>query len=503
MKREILINVEFQETRVAVLYNSVLEEFYIERPEDIRLVGNIYKGKIKTILPGIAGAFVDIGINKNGFLLTSEKMSPLVLEDEPRGTEIDILDVFLGRKPQLKVKAVDTLKVGQEVLVQAVKEPYGLKGPRLTTNLSLPGRYLVFMPHQVHFGISRRIEDGRERTRLKKILETLNIPDGMGLIVRTAGLGKGRKEFARDLNYLLNLYKRINRLAGSKNAPLLLHQEYDILLRTIRDTFTEDVDRLVIDSKEQFKRLMHFVNMLCPHLRKNVSYYLGEEDLFEKFTIDKEIQKLYQMRVNLRSGGYVVIEQTEGLVAVDVNSGKFVGRKNLEDTVFNVNMEAANEIARQIRLRDLGGIIIIDFIDMEKSSHRERVYQTFLEALKADKARSNVLSVSEIGLIQMTRQRIRRSIESRMYDNCPYCKGRGSIKSALTVTILAIRSLKKTLKNLRRRGNISIYVHPDVAWKLLNEQRSAISYLEDRYKSRILINEDPKKHIEDISIEVA
>ncbi|MBM3252923.1 MAG: Rne/Rng family ribonuclease [Candidatus Omnitrophica bacterium] len=501
MKREILINVEFQETRVAILNKGVLEEFYIERADETRLVGNIYKGRIKTILLGIAGAFVDIGINKNGFLLTSEKISPLVLEDEPHVLETEIF--IPSKKPQIKTKVVDSLKPGQELTVQVVKEPYGIKGPRLTTNITLPGRYLVLMPRQMHFGISRRIENEQERTRLKKVLESLSIPTGMGLIVRTAGSGKERKEFQRDLNYLLNLWKRINRLAGFKSAPFLLHQEYDIILRNIRDTFTEDVDKLFIDSKEQFKRILHFVNILCPHLKRNISYYTGDEDLFEKFNIDTEIEKLYRTRVGLRSGGYIVIEQTEGLVAIDVNSGKFVGKKSLEDTVFNVNMEAANEIARQIKLRDLGGIIIIDFIDMEKESHRNRVYQTFLEALKLDKARSNVLPVSEIGLIQMTRQRTRRSIESKMYDSCSYCKGRGSIKSALTMSILAIRNLKKMLKDLHRRSNVSIYVHPDVAWKLLNEQRSAISYLEDRYKSKIIINEDPKKHIEDIEIKVA
>ncbi len=501
MKRNILINIEFQEVRAAVLDNDILEEFYIERSDETRLVGNIYKGRIKTVLPGIGGAFVDIGIKKNGFLLTSEKINPLVLEDESVVMETDIL--LPHNKGQNQAKQASPLRVAQELVVQVIKEPYGLKGPRLTTNISLPGRYIVLMPYQMHFGISRRIDDSQERLRLKKILEMLNIPSGMGLIVRTAGSGKGKREFQRDLNYLLNLWKRISRFSHSKSAPQLLHQEYDIILRTIRDTFTEDIDKFVVDSREQFKRIMHFVNMLCPHLKKNVSLYSGDEDIFEKFNIENQIEKLYQTRVNLRSGGYVVIEQTEGLVAIDVNSGKFVGRKNLEETVFNVNIEAANEVARQIRLRDLGGIIIIDFIDMEKESHKNRVYQTFLEALKLDKARSNVLHLSEIGLVQMTRQRIRRSIESRMYDNCPYCKGRGSIKSAVTMSILTIRNIRKALKNLKNRSSISVYVHPDVAWRLLNEQRSSISYLEDRYRSKIIINEDPKKHIEDLNIEVS
>ena len=280
----------------------------------------------------------------------------------------------------------------------------------------------------------------------------------------------------------------------------MIHKEFDIILRTVRDLFTEEVERLVIDSKEQFKKILHFVNILCPNLRKKVVFHQGDEDLFEKSQIAQQIEKLYHTKVSLRSGGYLVIEQTEGLVAIDVNSGKFVSKKNLEETVFKVNIEAANEVARQIRLRDLGGIIIMDFIDMEKEGNRNKVYQKFTEALKQDKARSNVLPVSEIGLIQMTRKRMRGSIESKMYDNCPYCKGRGSIKSTLTMAISAIRQMKRMLKSLPHRSKISLYAHPDVAWRLLNEQRYAISFLEDKYKSKITINEDPKKHIEDLSL---
>ncbi|MFH0839358.1 MAG: Rne/Rng family ribonuclease [Candidatus Omnitrophota bacterium] len=501
MKKEIIVNKEFQETRVAILNNGVLEEFYIERGEAEGLVGNIYKGKVKTILPGIAGAFIDIGIHKNGFLITSEKISPFVLEDEPHLLDTDMFT--RNKKGQNQQKISDALKTGQELIMQVVKEPYGVKGPRITTNVSLPGRYMVLTPHQAHFGISRRIDDERERRRIKDILEILEVPAGMGFIVRTAGLGKGKIEFQRDLRYLLNLWKNIKTLSSSKTAPVLLHKEYDIILRTIRDSFTEDVDKFVVNSKEQFKRIMHFVHILCPHLKKKVILYLGNEDVFEKFSVEQQVDKLYQTRVDLKSGGYVVIEPTEGLAAIDVNSGKFVGKKNLEDTVFNVNMEAADEIAKQIRMRDLGGIIIIDFIDMDKESHRNRVYQKFLEVLKFDRARTRVLPVSEIGLIQMTRQRIRSSIESKMYEACRYCKGRGSIKSALTVSILAIRKVKNVLKDLHRRSSACLSVHPDVAWKLLNEQRSAISYLEERYRSKIVINSDSKRHVEDISIEVS
>jgi len=496
MLKQILINVEPQEKRVAILEGNSLEEFYIERTEQPRLVGNIYKGKVDNILPGMGAAFVELGLQKNGFLHASDVV------DRPSDFAdlIDEMEALPKPKPKTSsVKIEHLLKKNDSLLVQIVKEPLGTKGPRLTTHISLPGRHLVLVPYENHVGISKKIAHGADRQRIKKMLGSLRIPKGVGVIVRTAAAHCSMRQLSGEFNYLLKLWNTVRTVEKTAKPPMLIHQEHDLLLRVVRDIFTKDVKNLLVDSREEYAKILHFVRSLLPNLRMRVKFYKGTTPLFERYGIEKEIAKIYENRIYLKRKGYIVIEQTEGLVAIDVNTGRFTGKRDLEETAFTTNMEAAKEIARQIRLRDIGGIIIIDFIDMESREHRHQVFRTLTDALKRDKAKTKVLSISVIGIVEMTRQRMRKSVESVYYKICPYCGGRGSVKSVVTMSIEAKRKLEHVLKGKPSKQMI-IYAHPDVIKNLLTQDRSSISYLENRFKSKIILREDSKFHIEDLKI---
>lgn len=504
MNREILVSIEAQEKRVAIVENKNLEEFYVERQSAQKLVGNIYRGIVESIVPAIGAAFVKIGLEKNGFLYVHdlthpdyEKIAELI--DKPNnngGADED------NNHPKRHVNIKEMLKVGQEILVQVVKEPLGTKGARLTTHISLPGRYLVLMPCDHHLGISRRIKDGKERIRLRELLKGLHVPDRMGLIVRTAGSGGTKREFLQDLRYLINLWRKIKVLAQRKPAPILIHEEYDLVLRTIRDNFTTQTNKLFVDSREEYKRMMRFLSICAPSLRPRLQLYRLDPPLFEKRGVEDEIIKIYERKVFLKSGGYLMIEPTESLVAIDVNSGRFTGRRDPEETAYLVNLEAAREIARQVRLRDVGGIIIIDFIDMKHPRHKKRVFDVLNETLKRDHAKTVVSYVSEFGLVEMTRQRARKSLESVIYQSCPYCQGKGLVKSPATMAILVLRRIKKMLPSASKK-TILVFAHQDVASHLLNENRQYISYLETKYKLKILIKRGVNLHMHEFKIEVA
>lgn len=514
MHKRILINVEPQEKRVALLEGESLEEFYVERPGQERLVGNVYKGKVTAILPGMGAAFVELGLAKNGFLHVSdvverppdleELLSEEIEEEQPVGTglsEKSFRDEETCPHTKEMPRIENLLHKGQEILVQIVKEPIGTKGPRLTTHISLPGRFLVLMPYENRIGVSKRIIKQSERARIKSELTSLKIPKDVGLIVRTAASGCKRRTFASEVNFLLNLWENIKKEEKAASAPKLLHQEYDLILRVVRDIFTSEVSRLIVDDKEEYKKIAHFVGSIMPFLRLRIRYYRGETPLFENFGIEKEIAKIYENRIYLKNKGYVVIEQTEGLVAIDVNTGGFVGQKDLEETAYLTNTEAAKEVARQIRLRDMGGIIVIDFIDMEERRHRQELFETLKKALKRDKARTKVLNISPLGLVEMTRQRMRKSVESISYKICPYCNGRGSVKSVVTVSIEAKRKLIQAMKvQGRSKEEIVLYVHPDVCRHLLTQDKGSISFLENKYRRRIIIRENPAFHIEEIEV---
>lgn len=501
MQREIFINVTPHEKRVAILENKRIEEFYIERPDSAKsLVGNIYKGRVESVLPGIGAAFVNIGLGKNGFLYVTDVVAGAASYDKLFEEGIAEEDAPQAEKGKQFPPINELLKKGDEVLVQVVKEPIGTKGPRLTTHVSIPGRFLVMMPFDNHIGLSKRIESRQERDRIRHIIEELKLPKEIGFIVRTAAQGATLRDFMRESRYLLNLWNHIKTRARRVKPPYLIHQEYDIILRVARDIFTNDVSRLDIDSKNEFRRVSHFLRILAPHLRPRLRFYSERLPLFEKHDIEKQVEKIYDRIVQLKSGGYLIFDQTESLVAIDVNSGKFVGRRNLEDTVFKTNLEAAEEIPRQLKLRDLGGIIIIDFIDMEYPEHRRNVFKTLERNLEDDKAKTKILNISSIGLVEMTRQRVRSSIESKSYQKCPYCGGRGIVKAVHTVSIELLRKLEKFLQDTRAR-EVFVSLHPDVACHMVSPERNMIKSIERRFRKTIRVIEDPNLRIEDIKIE--
>jgi len=503
MSKEIYINISTQEKRVTILKDKRIDEFYIERPGYINLVGNIYKSRVDSVLPGMGAAFVNVGLEKNGFLYVTDVVADATSyakilneetsEDHPEQRRPE------AKKPLPNISQL--LKKGDEVLVQVVKDPIGTKGARLTTHISIPGRFLVLMPFDAHIGISKRIESREERDRIKKILADLKLPKDIGLIVRTAAHGVGRKDFEREARYLIRSWHHIKSRASRARPPHLTHTEFDLVLRVTRDIFTDDFTKLEIDSRGDFKRISRFLRILAPHLRPKIKFYDGRVPIFEKYGIERQVEKIYDRVVQLKSGGYLIFDQTECLVAIDVNSGKFVGRKNLEDTVFKTNMEAAEEIPRQLKLRDIGGIIIIDFIDMEVSGHRRNIFKVLERNLEDDKAKSNILSISSIGLVEMTRQRVRKSIEGKNYQKCPYCSGRGIVKSVQTVAIEFLRKVELSLADTKARG-VQVALNPEVAQYVRSKERDMIRPLERRFRKNIRVIEDPSLHIEGIKIDL-
>lgn len=498
--REIFISADAQETRVAISENKRMDEYYVERSAGDRLVGSIYKGRITSIVPGIGAAFVDIGIGKNGFLYVSD-----IIESKP--DEEAILEgepVEHHRHPgghHRRSRIEEIVKVNQEILVQVVKEPFGTKGARLTTHISLPGRYMVLMCNDPRLGISKRITDGQERARLREILPKLRFSQEAGLIIRTAGIGKGEKELSRDVRYLSRVYQDVKRRSGRSKAPVCVYQEYKLSQRVIRDSFTEETQKIIVDSKGEFHDLRRFLQVLMPGVKVRMDWYQGAEPLFEKEGLEEQIESLFDKQVQLPSGGSIVVEPTEGLVAIDVNTAKYTGRKNLEDTAFLVDKEAAIEVARQLRLRDIGGIVVIDFIDLEVSGHRKELVRVLQEALDRDRAKTNLVSFSEICVAELTRQRMRRSVETVSHQPCPYCSGRGTVKSVITMAIKAIREARQVLKSAQHK-TLELFVHPQVAVRLLQEDRPSLKLLESQAKSKILVLSDPSFHLEQIKVNI-
>ena len=422
ISKEMLINIGARENRIAIVEDGKLDEFFIEKKASKRLVGNIYKGKVEAIVPGIGAAFVDIGISMNGFLYLEEKR---IMEDF-LAEEIDTS--FEDKKDKSQA-----LEKGQEVLVQVVREQIGSKGPRLTRRISVPGRYVVLVPSSYHTGISKRIYDQKERARIKEIISSVRLPKDMGVIVRTEGEGMGPREFVREIRYLMNLWKKIVARTRSTPTPSLIYEEYDLVLRATRDLFTKEIDRVRVDSKEEFKRIYNFIRSFLPELRRRVEFYRSSTPLFESVGIEKQIDVVFDRKIELKSGGCIIIEPTEALVTIDVNTGHFIGKgktdkKNPETTAFITNREAAREVARQIRLKDVGGIIVIDFIDMKKSEHRRIVLNELKDGVSRDKAKIKILNFSAIGLVEMTRQRVRKGLEGSLYKKCPQCRGRGLVR---------------------------------------------------------------------------
>lgn len=516
MKKEMLINVsQAEECRIALLEDGILEELYTERTSQDNWVGNIYKGKIVNIEPSIQAAFVDFGVGRNGFLHISDVepqyfrqagYDPSEIMDEHYDGYDDGEDdapdgdkskhhkgprkggKLRSGRPRFKPPIQEIFKRGDEVLVQVIKEGIGTKGPTLSTYISIPGRYLVLMPALGRVGVSRKIEDEDERRKLRSIMLDMQLPKGVGFIVRTAGQDRTRKELSRDVAYLLRLWKLIVKRVKSTPGPCDIYEENDIMIRTIRDTFTEDVDTIIVDEDAAYQRALDFVELVMPRFVDRLKKFDEKVPLFHHYKLEQEIARIHQRVVPLKGGGSIVIDQTEALVAVDVNSGNFRGNEeNAEENAFHLNMAAAKEIARQLRLRDLGGVIVNDFIDMRKESHRRKVEKTLRDAMKRDRARTKILRTSPFGLIEMTRQRIRPSFKKSVYEDCPCCKGRAVVKTAESMSIEVTRLLIMACQ-LPGASRVVVKVHENVAAYLNNKKRRDLIKLEELTGVSVLIH---------------
>lgn len=453
VEKEIIVDINPYQTRVVLLEDGSPSEIYIERRGHERLVGNIYKGKVQNVLPGMQAAFVDIGLERNAFLYAGD-------------IQIDRSDfTFHGEQNDIKPAALnikDIVKPGQEVMVQIVKEPVGTKGARVTTNITLPGRTLVLMPSVNYVGVSRRIEDEEERTRLKNTLEDITEEYKMGVIVRTAAEGKGEAEFRADMHFLARLWERIQQKSKLVSAPHLIHAEEPLVFRTIRDLFTPDIKRLVINDREFYEKVQVVAGILSPALREKVELYEGVPDMFDLLGLETAIEKALSRKVWMKNGGYIIIDQTEALTTIDVNTGKYVGTDNLQETITVTNCEAAKEIARQLRLRDISGIIIVDFIDMDEIADKERVLATLRAELQKDRTKSNVLGITQLGLVEMTRKKTRQCISHTLQSPCPYCGGDGKVLSHETVVLKARKQLMRMMAT-ESSCDYLLRVHPHIA----------------------------------------
>ncbi|TVR51197.1 MAG: Rne/Rng family ribonuclease [Puniceicoccaceae bacterium] len=504
--RELIINSEPLETRVALLVDGILDKFDIERGRGKeRIVGGIYKGRIKNLDPGLKAAFVDIGLPKNAFLHYWDILPSAV------DSSVEVVRINKSSKARKRdkvtLKDIPTLyPVGTEIVVQVTKGPIGTKGPRTTTNLALPGRFIVLMPYTDQCGISRKIEDNKERARLKKIIQSLTIPEGMGIIVRTAGEGKKARYFVRDLHILLKKWAEIANRIESDRSPCQLYSEPDLTERTIRDFLTEDIDRVLIDDADAHTRTQDLVAQISTRSRSKISLYTDSIPIFERFNIERQIELTFQRQVPLPSGGQIVIEETEALIAIDVNTGSHKARNGDEkDTIYQVNLEAAAEVARQIRLRNIGGLIIIDFIDMKQRRHRNAIHQRMKEAMAGDKAKTHILPISPLGIMQMTRQRQQESVSSGLYTDCPYCRGRGIVKSPTTVSVELQRRLASVVRRLRARDPerefaLRILVNPAIIERLRTEDADLLVSLEKDYHVTLTFRADPNFHLENYKI---
>ncbi len=494
MKREIIVNSSIVETRVAVLEDGVLVELLIDDSKNKSIAGNIYKGRVLKILPGMQAAFVDLGLAKDAFLyvrdifedveeyeqlltIGEEGESAEPASEEPRPT--------FSRSRRQQASIEELLKEGQEVVAQVAREPLGTKGARITSHITLPGRYLVYMPTEQHVGVSRKIENEAERSRLKAIIEEIN-PEREGVIVRTAGIGKERVEIEADLEFLRSLWKKIKGKAEILAAPALVQKDLDLIFRIFRDLFTKEVVRLVVDSPTEYERCLEYAESLHPELKSHLFLYTEDEPIFKSFGIEREVEKALRHKAWLKSGGYIVLEETEALVSIDVNTGKYVGKHDFEETVLKTNLEAAREIARQVRLRDLGGIIIIDFIDMARQESRDRVLQELKEALKPDRSPTNVSLLSELGLVEMTRKRVRQGLNKALSASCPECGGLGYIRSTPSIAHQVLREVEWRLFS-KRIPIIRIRAHPDLIGWFQAEDGEVIEALQQTYGGEIVL----------------
>ena len=494
---KIVISVEKLERRVALLEDGRLEEYSVERDSSRNIAGSVYKGRVKNIEPGLKAMFIDIGLEKNAFLHFWDAI-PAALDSGVE--EIERPERPDRKRPNRRLTAKDIptiYPVGSEVIVQVTKGPIGTKGPRVSTNLSFAGRYLVLMPFSDRSGISRKIEDPKERARLRKILRDLDIPEGIGVIIRTVGEGQRARYFVRDLRFLLEQWAKIEQQIKDLPAPARVFEEPNLVDRTVRDFLTEDIDEVICDEHAAVDRMAGLVGQISRRAKSRVKHYDGAAPIFETFGVQKQIDDAFHRQVWLKCGVYIVIDETEALVAVDVNTGRNKGGRDVEKTILQTNLEAADEIARQLRLRNIGGLIIGDFIDMKNRKDQQMVYSRMRERLKRDKAKTHVLPISSLGLMEMTRQRAQESLSDSIYQNCPYCEGRGMVKTTMSTSVEVHRALNAVMRKYQDTiHDIRVILNPDVLKRLKEEDEELLIELERRYAGRLMFRADPTFHHE-------
>ena len=491
----LVINAEKLERRVALVENGSLEEYDVEREGDGNIVGGIFKGTVKNIEQGLKAMFVDIGMEKNAFLHFWDAI-PAALDG---GLE-EIEREGRPRKKQKKITSKDIpsiYPIGSEIMIQVSKGPIGNKGPRVTTNVSLAGRYLVLMPFSEQFGISRKVDDPKERQRLRRIMQKLQVPEGMGIIMRTVAQGQRARHFVRDLAMLLEQWDEVEEKRDSKKAPICTFREPGLIERTARDFLTDEVDQVICDDLETTEFMREIAGKVSRRAKRRIHHFPSRRSIFNKIGVQKQIDEAFHRQVWLPCGGYLVIDETEALIAVDVNTGRNKGSKDVDKMILQTNMEAAEEVARQLRLRNIGGLVVVDFIDMRHRRDQMSVYRAMKERLKRDKAKTQVMQISAVGLMEMTRQRLKESLRDTMYDPCPYCQGHGRVKTTMTMSVEIQRRLHTVIqRNGENLGDLIVMVNPDVLNRFKKEDSKILMELERTHNGRLIFRTDQALHRE-------
>ncbi len=511
MEKEILISDDEYETRCAVLEQGVVTEIYIERKAATQTLGNLYKGRVENVLPGMQVAFVDIGLDRHAFLHISDLKYESVSEGEiengngrsARNTVVVDLKAKQANQSRggrgFPFLISDLISKKQELLVQVGKEPIGTKGARVTSNITLPGRYVVYMPNSSNIGVSRRIASPAERDRLRDMAKTIKADVEGGFIIRTAAEGLSEKEFAAEIRYLIGQWKQTCDRAKRKSAPNLISEDLSFTNRIVRDMLTKEVKQLLIDSKIGYKEVMNYVSSVMPELEPRVSLYEDNTTLFDAYGVERALKDALSEKIWLKCGGHIIIQQTEAMVSIDVNTGRFVGKSDPDNTILSANLEAVEEVVRQIQLRDLGGIIVVDFIDMEEASHRKQVFKLLQEALRKDRARTNILHFSDLGLVEMTRQRTRPSLATLLMEDCPYCDGHGTVLSIETVVIQLLRAIKLA-HHQTRQSELRVMANDYVVSHIRSEMANKLRELRRTLKLNLTLESDADLHLEDYRI---
>lgn len=497
-KREIIVNAEKLETRVAVMEHGRLEEYQVEHPLEERLVGSIFKGRIQNLENELQAAFIDIGMRKNAFLHYWDMLP----DDDSRLDE----DEERSRSRRRRISNEEIARrfpPGSELVVQVTKGPINTKGPRVTANLSLPGRYLVMMPGCSLRGVSRKISDAKERTRMKKILDRLPLPNDTGLIVRTVAAGASKRAFVRDLRALIASWEELQKNIREMSAPCCVYHEPELTERVVRDWVSEDIDRVSIDDFDAYERIRAVAGRISRRTKNIISHYKGHQPIFDHFGVEQQVEEAFRRKVNLKSGGYLIIDETEALIAIDVNTGRHRGHNSQEESILAVNLEAVEEVARQLRLRNIGGLVVLDLIDMKSRKHQSAVFKAMKAALKRDRSRTNVLPISELGMMEMTRQRQEESIFSQTYVNCPYCRGHGVIKSPLALSVDIQRQIVAVMRKChadKKEVDLQVLVAPSVLERLRNEDEALLVQLQSQYDRKLAFKSEPFRHPESFQI---